>query len=42
MTVKNQRSLLMVRRGQHCATRGHCVQEDILSRTGLLGMGEGV
>lgn len=42
MTVETQLSLPMVRRGQHCATRVHCVQEDILSRTGLLGMGEGV
>lgn len=38
--MKNQPPLPLVRLGQHCATRGHCVQEKILGGTGFLGLRE--
>jgi len=38
--VKNQPSLLLVRLGQHFATRGHFVQEKILGGIGFLGLRE--
>lgn len=38
--MKNQPSLLLLRPGQHCATRGHLVQEKILGGIGFLGLRE--
>lgn len=38
--MKHQLSLPLVRLGQHCATRGHWVQEKILGGIGFLGLRE--
>lgn len=38
--MKNQSSLPLVRPGQFCVARGHCVQEKILGGIGFLGLRE--